>query len=111
MLFDHVGGKIGSIPSKDTAYFYRDALINWQVKAVWENESEQENAIRWANSLYSELESYFDGAYVNYSDPLLENWEKKYYGENYQRLMQIKSKWDPYNFFKYSQSIKVIPQI
>lgn len=45
------------------------------------------------------------GAYVNYIDPLRHDWHKMYYGDNYQRLLAIKKKIDPNNYFNFQQSI------
>lgn len=45
------------------------------------------------------------GAYVNYIDPLQHDWHKMYYGDNYQRLLAIKKKIDPNNYFNFQQSI------
>lgn len=44
------------------------------------------------------------GAYVNYIDPLQHDWHKVYYGDNYQRLLTIKKKIDPNNYFNFQQS-------
>jgi len=45
------------------------------------------------------------GAYVNYIDPLQHDWQTMYYGDNYKRLMEIKQKIDPNNYFNFQQSI------
>jgi len=45
------------------------------------------------------------GGYVNVPDTALANWEEAYYGTHFKRLRKIKSKWDPYNVFKFEQSI------
>jgi FAD/FMN-containing dehydrogenase len=44
-------------------------------------------------------------AYQNFPNPELEDWAHAYYGTNYDRLMRIKRKYDPDDFFRFSQSI------
>ncbi|HTN37992.1 MAG TPA: BBE domain-containing protein, partial [Arachidicoccus sp.] len=63
--------------------------------------------VNWA---YSFFEAFGEagnatGAYVNYIDPLLHDWQTKYYGDNYKRLVDIKKKIDPNNYFTFQQSV------
>jgi FAD/FMN-containing dehydrogenase len=39
------------------------------------------------------------GSYVNETDYFEPNWQEEFWGENYQRLSQIKSKYDPEGLF------------
>ena len=39
------------------------------------------------------------GSYVNETDYFQPNWQEEFWGENYQRLSQIKSKYDPEGLF------------
>ncbi|KAH9427314.1 hypothetical protein MCOR02_012220 [Pyricularia oryzae] len=39
------------------------------------------------------------GAYVNEADRLEPDWQQSFYGDNYQRLAEIKSRWDPWGLF------------
>lgn len=44
-------------------------------------------------------------SYQNFIDPTLSDWETAYYAENYERLVEIKSRHDPDDFFSFRQSI------
>ncbi|KAK7712334.1 hypothetical protein SLS57_007806 [Botryosphaeria dothidea] len=43
------------------------------------------------------------GAYMNEADPNQPDWKKAFYGVNYERLLEIKKKYDPNNIF-YAQT-------
>jgi hypothetical protein len=45
------------------------------------------------------------GSYLNYIDPYLPNWEAMYYRNNWNRLREIKAKWDPTWYFRFPQGI------
>jgi FAD/FMN-containing dehydrogenase len=45
------------------------------------------------------------GAYLNYTDPGLSNWQTAYYGSNYHRLMTIRRSVDPQHYFNFPQAI------
>lgn len=52
------------------------------------------------------LKSYFNGsAFQNFMDRTQSNWEQAYYGDNFERLTEIKRKYDPFNVFFNDQSI------
>ena len=53
----------------------------------------------------SDFTSYF--SYQNYIDRDLDDWETRYYGENFKKFVEIKAKYDPNNLFKFPQSIPV----
>ncbi len=45
------------------------------------------------------------GIYVNYPDQDLDNWQRRYWGDNLERLVEVKRKWDPNNVFNHPQSV------
>lgn len=61
----------------------------------------------WAQKLGASLQPYFKGAYLNYIDPLLTNWQHEYYQEALPRLQALKRVVDPTNFFHHGQAIPV----
>jgi len=57
----------------------------------------------WMNNMRMLKETV--GAYVNYIDFQLTDWPRMYYSHNLEKLQQIKSHWDPHNFWKFPMSI------
>lgn len=45
------------------------------------------------------------GSYLNESDYFLKNWQEEYWGINYPKLLKIKHKYDPENFFSCHHSV------
>ena len=87
------------------AFPYRDFNLVYQVKAIWVDQDESAANMRWATDLAAQVGPYTSGAYVNYIDPLLRDWPAQYYAHNYARLVAVKNRVDPGNFFRFKQSI------
>ncbi|WP_427919132.1 BBE domain-containing protein [Streptomyces sp. cg40] len=46
-----------------------------------------------------------NAAYVNFPDPDLRDWRRAYYGADYERLVEIKHRYDPTGLFRYTQAV------
>lgn len=107
LLIEHLGGAVGRVGNSETAFSNRDAKYNVSVFGTWLDASEDEHNIAWVRKFGDELKAFATGgAYVNYmaGDESAASIRASY-EENFQRLIRIKRKYDPTNFFSANQNI------
>ena len=107
-----LGGTANNLPRAATAYVHRDTLFmaNYICEnAVGPVPNEAVAAgTQFVDAGFAALNPYSNGeSYQNFIDPRLPDWARSYYAENYFRLMQVKSVYDPYNAFRFAQSIRL----
>ncbi len=107
--FDPYGGAINRVPSDATAFFHREHTIACiQYHSAWQTSATTAQHLRGMRALYAAMRPYMSGgAYFNYCDLELKNWQAAYWGSNFARLTQIKRAYDPQNVFNHPQSIPV----
>lgn len=102
-----IDGVAGRVPKDATAWNYRDA--NWGMVMVGVSPDPADNAhmIEWTRNYWSDLHPYSaGGAYINMMMEEGEDRVRASYGDHYDRLAQIKAKYDPENLFHVNQNIK-----
>jgi hypothetical protein len=111
IMFDAFGGAIGRVSPADTAFVHRGALFSSQFLAYWPQKADGAATARcrsWIRDFHAAmLPDSSGGAYVNYIDPALRDWQRAYYGSNYDRLVRVKAAYDPDNLFSMPQGIPV----
>jgi FAD/FMN-containing dehydrogenase len=103
-----INGAASRVGKDDTAWNYRDAIWAQVMVGVDPDPANNDKIISWAKSYYDALHPYSaGGAYVNFlmGDEGEERVQKTY-GDNYERLVAIKNKYDPGNLFRVNQNIK-----
>lgn len=103
-----VNGGASRIGSDETAWSFRDANYAMVIVGVTNDANEKDKVINWAQNYWSALHAYSmrGGAYVNFMMEEGTGRVKASYGDNYNRLAQIKTKYDPGNLFSVNQNIK-----
>jgi FAD/FMN-containing dehydrogenase len=112
ILLDAAGGAINRVAADATAFVHRDALFSAQYLAHW-NASDPASVVTanygWMADTWQSMRPYASGgAYQNYIDPNLADWQNAYYGANLPRLQRVKATYDPGNLFHFAQSIPAL---
>jgi FAD/FMN-containing dehydrogenase len=103
-----INGAASRIGKNETPWSYRDAIWAQVMVGVDPDPANNDKIISWTKSYYDALHPYSaGGAYVNFMmDDEGEERVKATYGDNYERLVAIKNKYDPNNLFRVNQNIR-----
>ncbi|KAL0057742.1 hypothetical protein AAF712_015607 [Marasmius tenuissimus] len=112
-LYGGPNSKVNAVPVDESAFVRRDTLFTWQLYASSSNNEPPypEEGFTFVNgavdSIVKSMPSNWDySAYTNYIDDRLDNWQKLYYGNHYDRLRNLKSQFDPGNVFVFPTSVE-----
>jgi len=99
-------GKAHDVGGNDTPWAYRDANWSQVIVGVDPDPSNKEKITKWTKDYYDSIHPYSaGGAYVNFMMDEGQDRVKASYGSNFSRLVEIKKKYDPNNFFRVNQNI------
>lgn len=102
-----VSGKANHVAQDATAYAMRDAKFVLNVHGRWDKPEEDQRCVAWAREFFKATAPYATGgAYVNFLTQEETDRIQAAYGPNYDRLIQLKNKYDPTNLFCLNQNIK-----
>jgi FAD/FMN-containing dehydrogenase len=109
--FSPWGGAYVRIEPEATAFVHRDAAFwvkHGVVVPAHATTIQQTVARDWVAASWGSLHPWgTGGVFPNFADADLEDWGHAYYGSNYERLVELKGRYDPDNLFRFSQSLPV----
>jgi FAD/FMN-containing dehydrogenase len=108
VLLEHMHGAYNRFEADRTAFGQRDAHFNLVVIASWTDPAESDANVAWARGLIAAVQPFTTGGvYFNYlgTDDGADR-VRAAAGRNYERLVEVKRKYDPANMFRYNQNIK-----
>jgi FAD/FMN-containing dehydrogenase len=101
-----INGVASRVPKDAMAWHSRDANWGMVIVGVSPDPADNEAMIAWARSYWSALHPYSaGGAYINMMMEEGQDRVRAAYGQHYDRLAQIKRKYDPNNLFRVNQNI------
>ena len=105
----HMGGAINDVGAEDTAFAERSAQFMVSIDGMWADPAENEKNIAWVRSAWEEIGEYGTGAvYLNFTglaDEPASAGVDTAFGRNLRRLGEVKSTYDPDNFFRLNNNI------
>ena len=108
LMLEPMGGAVARVGSDETAFNHRDAAYNLAIIARWEDANEPDAHIAWVRSVNEAMDRFTTGGvYVNYLGDEGQDRVRAAYGKTkYDRLVALKDKYDPDNFFRRNQNIQ-----
>ncbi len=106
VIIFRLGQAVKQVAEEDSAFSHRDADYMFHPIAMWEDPADDERLIGWVRQFAEAMRPYqTGGVYLNFTpDP---DKVRDAFGEGkYQRLVQLKDKYDPGNLFQHNQNIK-----
>ena len=102
-----LGGALSRRPATTTAYGRRDEPFLVNIDSGWVEPRASDQNIAWTRDCWTALQRFSRGGmYLNYGSLEPEEQVRAVYGQNYDRLVRIKDKYDPTNVFRLNQNIK-----
>jgi FAD/FMN-containing dehydrogenase len=107
IFFGALGGAT-AVPAPDSAaYPHRDARFVMNVHGRWDSPADDARCIGWARDFFKASAPFASGGvYVNFLTADEGDRVQAAYGQNYERLADIKRHYDPTNLFCTNQNIK-----
>lgn len=102
-----IDGAVHRVGAQETAYRHRDAKFVHIIAATSPDPADMPGSMSWARAYWHALHPHSaGGAYINFlmdegQDPI-----RATYRENFERLVKLKTKYDPTNLFRLNQNIK-----
>ena len=106
---DGYGGAVARVPRDATAFVHRaGTLFSMQYGSTWHDPKATPKNVAAIRAVYDAMRTYVSGgAYCNYPDLDLDDWARRYWGDNVARLRRVKATVDPDDLFHHAQSVPV----
>jgi FAD/FMN-containing dehydrogenase len=107
ILLFPLGGALNTLPQEHSAVGNRDARAVVNIAAAWDSPDHDDNNIEWARGAWRDARPYSTGGtYLNFlTEEEGDERVRSALGSNYERLTQVKARWDPHNLFRANKNI------
>jgi len=105
----HMGGTIADVGAEDTAFATRSAPYMVSIDGMWSDPADDADNVAWVRSTWDAFREFGTGdVYLNFTgldDEAPSAGTESAFGRNMRRLAEVKSKYDPANFFRFNNNI------
>jgi FAD/FMN-containing dehydrogenase len=109
MIFEHFHGAVTRVPVDAMAVPHREPGLNLVIPSIWADPATTDENIAWTRETFEAMRPFVtQRQYVNYqaADESGEDQVRTAFGPNYDRLVEVKTKYDPENLFHLNQNIR-----
>jgi FAD/FMN-containing dehydrogenase len=108
VLLEHFHGAVCRVGEQDTAVPHRHEGWNLVLPSVWMDPADTDANVAWTRETLEALGPHLTGArWLNYlADDQGDDAIRKAYGPNYDRLVELKRRYDPDNVFRNNHNIQ-----
>lgn len=110
----YMGGATSRVAADATAFGPRDMGWMLSIDGIWEDPADDQKNLEWARAFWADMKHHSSGrAYLNFAGFGEEGEElvrTSYGAANYERLVALKTKYDPTNLFRVNQNIRPAAQ-
>lgn len=101
-----LGGAMARVPADETAFAHRSSRIMLNIAAFFDGAEDRPRRQQWVDELVGQLRQGDDGAYVNFlADEGPDRVRAAYPGRTWNRLVEVKRRYDPTNLFRLNQNV------
>jgi FAD/FMN-containing dehydrogenase len=101
-----INGACHRVAPEATAFAYRDATFAMVIAGMWPDPADNEANIAWVRDFYEATAPHSEeGGYINFMAADDQDRVRVNYRDNYDRLVDVKRKYDPDNLFHLNQNI------
>lgn len=105
-ILEHAHGAAVRVPATETAFPARKEGFDLVILSLWQDPQHDADNVRWTRDFYSAMRSWSVGTvYVNSLSEDDGTRVREAFGVNYDKLREIKAKFDPGNRFRQNQNI------
>ena len=103
----YLGGAASQVPAEETAFGDRSAPFIMNLLAQWPDAAADDVHISWVRELFNKLRPAMKpGVYVNFMSGDEQDRVPEAYRERWDRMVAVKTKYDPHNFFRLNQNVR-----
>lgn len=102
------GGAMSRVASSETAFAGRDEAFMLSVEVCWDDPVASGENVAWGRTAWEEMRRFSSGRlYINFVGLGEEGSElsRAAYGDNYDRLVELKAEYDPTNTFRINRNV------
>jgi FAD/FMN-containing dehydrogenase len=107
VVVEYYGGPAGRVGTAETAFAQRQAQYNVGIMAQWTDPAGGDPHVDWARRFWDAMRPHSSGNYLlNFISEEPADMIRAAFGANHARLVELKKKYDPTNFFSLNQNVR-----